>query len=94
MNQWLQLRSARFYRSCLLVVAGLFGLTGVILQYGVVETVLSGLVARVSSGVALGLFLVEQIVAAVTVRPWRHWLSSTSRKAKSTILRPAHRKQR
>ena len=74
MNQWLQLRSARFYRSCLLVVAGLFGLTGVILQYGVAETALSGLVARVSSGAALGLFLVEQIVAAVTVRPWRHWL--------------------
>jgi trk system potassium uptake protein TrkH len=57
-------------------VAGLVGLTGFILEYGFHVSETGRHVAELMSAGAVGLFLVELVLAAGTIRPWRAFFTA------------------
>ncbi|MHB8079962.1 MAG: potassium transporter TrkG [Candidatus Krumholzibacteriia bacterium] len=64
------------WRRWLLVVAGVAGLVGFVLEYGTYEAArLAGWLALLR-GVAVGGFLLEGALAALTIRPWRVFFST------------------
>lgn len=63
-------------RRWLLVLAGVAGLLGFVLEYGTYEAArLAGWLALLR-GLAVGGFLLEGALAALTIRPWRDFLAS------------------
>ncbi len=63
-------------RRWLLVVAGLAGLAGFVVEYGTYDGGRLAGTAALLSAVAVGGFLLEGLLAALTLRPWRDFLAA------------------
>ncbi|MFO7654526.1 MAG: potassium transporter TrkG [Candidatus Krumholzibacteriia bacterium] len=74
MRRLSRLRPTPSLRRSVLVAAGLCGLAALIVEYGTDLSARDRTLVRFLTGAAVGLFLVEQALAAVAVRPWRRWL--------------------
>ena len=68
------LNDTKMVRMALLITAGLFGTVGLLLTHGFGRPSHSQTTAEVCSGIALLLFLAEQVLSAATIRPWRRYL--------------------